>query len=751
MPYGRRFILTMENLKESIKYGRKYERYYARKVSRDLCGIPRTKIKPDFEFGNDDAAWTGPSPHNPRRRILHLGLAMFTRFPDGTAMWSSENEWNTNVRYVLTHEEGHVIHTTDRAFRMAQVNGTRAVLEYAYAKASGNKIVITRDEQSEAILKELREKYHVYMNMHMISSLVHMIVNSIEDGRMERRMSSSRPGFRADLRYCRGQRWLHSPISSTNIPDMSDVRDVFITICNQILSFATMGIWQRGYLDYLVGSPVETQVKVVLPDIKAGVTARSCKKGMESAVEIIKKLCPVFYEACLMDDFEQMMSEMIQQLAQALPDLNGNGDDNSTYDADEKSKEQQDTNPDVGTSQLADSENNDEKPLFNIFTDDVDENNEESSDSDGSSQNKSAIDGNGQNGNDEKKSSQGDEQKKKQQKGHNLGQGGQAGSLEQDATDGSMEDVRMIEKAMEDAAANTFKESSYSCQSVQMEGKDEKKDVVDKTSIAASAKNISSICTDFHEYFRKYELTENLPISIEQQGKVIRRRYEEYFQSRRRPAERGMRVGRLDPTRLTAVVTKSMDIFKTPGDDNVFSGCIEILVDHSGSMSGEKMENAMEICALLEEIFKGMIPLKIVAFDMYRETNFEIIKNWNDDCHRNCCWNYLKYCRDGGGTPTKEALLIAQQEILARPEKHKLIILITDESAGCCNDKLKDVIRTVRASGVQLSSVYIESHMSDSMIASFKGLFDNIDALAVEPCELSDALLPVVKKFTHKN
>ena len=173
-------------------------------------------------------------------------------------------------------------------------------------------------------------------------------------------------------------------------------------------------------------------------------------------------------------------------------------------------------------------------------------------------------------------------------------------------------------------------------------------------------------------------------------------------------------------------------------------------MDLSGSMSGDKLQHAMEIGARLEGIFSGLVPLKIAAFDTRSGVVFETIKNWEDEGGKNHCWNFLKYGRDGGGTPTLPAIRIAERELEARPEKNKMLILITDESGDCAGEGLNETIKEIRTNGIQLVGVYIEYDMTDADKRSFYQLFDNKDALAIDPDELTDSLLPIVKDFTKK-
>lgn len=771
MNYEASTASQQDMLAKSVEYGKKFISYYKGMTSRTLAGalaiLGVKQRRVDFEFGEDEASWTCANRYDSKRRTIHLGLAGFANYQDGTPMFESVAEWHMHVRYIIMHEIGHILYTTERAWKMAQENGTRKVVTYIAEKALGHKVRITDNASMQQTIRLVHDQAHLNINMNMIREMVHFVTNSIEDGGMERRVASSRPGFKADVRIRRGKYWQHTPVTDELDPD-TEIGFFFI-VCNQILTLATTGLWQKDFMDKLSGTKVESTVRPMIPKIRDAVTAYSCKRRMQYALEIIDDLCPFFYDACVSDvndALEQALQQFMDEMAKALPDMNKAGQKQTEYTADEKSdaeaekkdkakdndqngqgKNDADQNGQNGEYQLSeDGTGSETGASFNIFTDDEDSE-EESKAGKGIAAASGTAEKTDQNGN---SAGKGGNAHSGSSKGKpSFVAGGDAGSKGQDVH-GKGNDMEAVEKAMEEAAKAAEAESLFTERTVRSSGVPKKKETSDMSSVEDSIGDISSICCDFNEYFRKYRLTEDLPTEIQQECRVARARYEHYFVSRRKPTTRGQRSGNLDRSALTRVCMRNLDVFTRPGEDNSFSGAIYVLVDNSGSMGGEKKRSALAICARLEEIFKGLVPLKIAAFDTSAGTNFEIIKNWNDDFVKNCSWNYLKYSRGGGGTPTKEALLVARGELVKRTEKHKLIILITDETAYCANHYLTAAIDAVRKSGIQLSAAYIEESIGNEARDAFERLFGKGDALVAEPDELCGAILPVVKKFTAK-
>lgn len=743
----------------------RFHSYYAHKVARDLCDVNPV---PQFEFGDDDSSWTATING---RKIIHIGLRSFDQFPDKTLVCASDNDWHTHIRYVTGHEEGHIIHTTDRAWTTALTNSLYYFVDYAVQRVTGQKMRLVKEEDYSKALEYLSDHYHVSFNVRSVQQFTHFIVNSIEDGRMERRMAAAFPGFKIDMRYCRAKSWAHSPMDMSL--DVSKPSGKLIAILNQVLSLATTGLYQKGFLSTVTDPAIISQVDSLKPLIRNGVTARSCRKGLQYAEEINRQLTPLFFEACQLSEFEKALNDFIQSVLASLPDLTENGEDKTQYGADENSPEQQEGGE--TPYQLADDpkENKLDETPFDIFTDGDDgagtEESGQNSSASGNSSNLNDEDSeSGKNGPKEKphdnkedssgKKKEGESTEKEEAKagkddssGDSQMQspGGSSGSKGQHIQSGTMADEASVLAAMKEAAEEADKTSKDT--EVQENTKPAPAPAkADNSTIADAIGDVSDICRDFIEEPRQYKLTEDLPADIESECRTAHALYEEYFKSRRKPTQYHKRTGRIDPRGVIRLATKQIDIFKQQGEDNSFSGCIEVLVDRSGSMSGDKMQHAMEIGARLEGIFSGLVPLKIAAFDTRSGVVFETIKNWEDEGGKNHCWNFLKYGRDGGGTPTLPAIRIAERELEARPEKNKMLILITDESGDCAGEGLNETIKEIRTNGIQLVGVYIEYDMTDADKRSFYQLFDNKDALAIDPDELTDSLLPIVKDFTRK-
>lgn len=679
----------------------RYENYYAGRIARDL--FMKVNPIPRFEIGADKTAWTGPARDG--KSIIHVGLGLFADYPDGTPACSNDSDFHLIMRFLTGHESGHQKYTTDRAFSSAIRNGYFGFVEYAVKEVSGKPMRLLKESDYDAALQYLYEKHHVRISRKAAMEFIHFIVNALEDGRMERCNMLELPGFKSDVIAYRGMTWEHSPISEP--PDLNDPRCRLTCTLNQILSLATSGIWQKGFVKYLAGTSVERFVRTLRPEIEAAVTSRSCAKGMRHASNVVMQMYPFLLEACKLTDIEMFMSEFIAKIIASLPDLDPDNRNSHSYAHSDKEDENMEKQGGEG------------KLPVNIF---------KSTDSGGKESENADASGNI----------------------GNAGGGGNNKSGDQTSED-APDDSETVKKAMEDAmkAAEIAASSAATTQTAAIVADNNVKQM-DDTTLAEDTVGedvIKQICPGFNEYQHVFSLKEDLPLHIKQECARIHRQYEQYFRQRKKPAAKNQKSGKFDPHQLSRLVRGDLDVYRRPEKDDSFSGSIEIFLDNSGSMSGKKKEAACETLARIEESLKGLIPLKICAFDSTRRTNVEIIKNWNEVSRKNFSWNYMKYGRTGGGTPTATVLQVGREEMIRRTERNKLIVLLTDENSG---DNLKKVIRDVRDSGIQLCGIYFEENISVSEKKRFLSLFENRDAIVCKPDEIGAQLIPLIQRFTQK-
>ena len=252
----------------------------------------------------------------------------------------------------------------------------------------------------------------------------------------------------------------------------------------------------------------------------------------------------------------------------------------------------------------------------------------------------------------------------------------------------------------------------------------------------------------FKEVTREYKLASDLSPVLAKRGNVLRRRNEAYFRSLSTPTRRYLENGSIDAGRITGLAFGDTQIFRKNGVDRRFDGCAYILVDNSGSMSGDKRTEACKAAAVIEEAFRGLIPIKIVAFDENSTVIHEVIKGFDEQQRKNCCWNFCLYGRNGGGNEDGYDIMVATQELLKRPEKKKLLLVLSD-GAPANRELVKSAVKSARSKGVTVNSIYFtEGCISQRDISSLAYMYEK-DYVCCELDKLDAQLQRLFKNFSR--
>ena len=178
----------------------------------------------------------------------------------------------------------------------------------------------------------------------------------------------------------------------------------------------------------------------------------------------------------------------------------------------------------------------------------------------------------------------------------------------------------------------------------------------------------------------------------------------------------GVKKGKLDQSRLSRICFNAPGfnerVFKNKIDNKTLDACVSVLVDMSGSMSGDKVFYALASTLLLNEVCTTLnLPVEIVGFtDGYsgRESvpMMFVYKGFNDLSvsadklkeYFSCSSSWMT------GNPDGENILWAFDRIAKRKEKKKLLIVMSDGSPAASRgyDGLEGftqkVIREIEAS-----------------------------------------------------
>lgn len=323
----------------------------------------------------------------------------------------------------------------------------------------------------------------------------------------------------------------------------------------------------------------------------------------------------------------------------------------------------------------------------------------------------------------------------------------------------SAQEMKEIEKQIKEAEKSLKEESQSISDMVSRTHSNDRreasstKEVKDKDKIIKS-EEMRDIC-DFVEVKRDYEVDKNLPVDIEARGKVLRRKNRQYFKGLSTPNITYLDSGSVDPSRLYSLSFGDSNVFRKIGKDKHFDGCVYVLIDNSGSMDSRdkhgiaKRTEACKAAAVIEEGFKGFLPMKIVAFDEYGTVHHQVIKGWNESLRKNCCWNFCEHKSSGYGNADGFDIQIATRELMKRPERKKLLIVLSDGMpSGATPGYTKGAIEAARAKGIQVSGIYFENDKIGHEAEKFKKMYQK-DYICCKASEIDHNLTKILMKFSR--
>lgn len=296
---------------------------------------------------------------------------------------------------------------------------------------------------------------------------------------------------------------------------------------------------------------------------------------------------------------------------------------------------------------------------------------------------------------------------------------------------------------------------------VHLQYKKRKEDFIDKEKAVDddSLPDLEDVNTHYdtqinlNEEARTYPANERMPFELKGQANVLKRKVEKIFHNMQKPILRGRRTGQLDAAMAYKLAMNQMDCFMKKGEVSEFDGCAYFLADNSGSMQGNRQENCCKALAKIEHAFQDVMPLKIVAFnadDCY-SVRHQVLKNWSEKVSSNGSYNFLTHCYANGGNKDGYSIRVATEELLHRPERKKILIVLSDglPSAYEKNDGKKDVndaVRKARKAGISVISIFFGD---DSERSAFVKMYEK-NCIITEPEGIDAELVRLMKRFCFR-
>lgn len=224
--------------------------------------------------------------------------------------------------------------------------------------------------------------------------------------------------------------------------------------------------------------------------------------------------------------------------------------------------------------------------------------------------------------------------------------------------------------------------------------------------------------------------------------------------------------GRMDHRRIAGAASGQIDFYKRKVKGEAVDTAVSILVDASGSMSGEEIAICQQLALILEGSFAGT-PIKheIVGFtcgDLSEaDPAFQVMIEAHEKRGTPVCaravnlYEFRRFDQSHfsalqtignmtdvpmGGTPTSDAILLTHDRLARRPEKRHVLFVLTD-GAPDDPEATRDAVQAVEACGVTVVGIGIGCDAVEHLFDNAVVLGDARDLPALMMSKLSRMLI----------
>lgn len=200
--------------------------------------------------------------------------------------------------------------------------------------------------------------------------------------------------------------------------------------------------------------------------------------------------------------------------------------------------------------------------------------------------------------------------------------------------------------------------------------------------------------------------------------------------------------GKLDGRSLYRFATGSTRLFKRklPNVDTVRSFAFSIIIDTSGSMSGDRIVNSTRAAIAFAEAFEKVgIPMEIMRFD----TGASIIKSFDvERMDKNQKAKIGGLVKSGGGS-TNVDRAFQQTQLPTRPEKNRIAIVITDGGVGDPAGIKRKYVDEFKKQGIQTYGFALDGYEAEIQAMCEQGKGFNLKS----PAQIMPHFMDMVKKL----
>lgn len=693
--------------------------------------------------------------------ILNIGGDSFT---DGNTITvglpeifikSSYEEIFTALRALTGHECQHINSSNFDAYRRYQ----EELVDYFLKKYS---------------------KFPSYSFRNYILKIAKAFGNGTEDGRIEKILGSRFPGYVKYLKFLNGAIWKCYPVRG-----VSELED-FLT---SVVRFAATGLNPKDFSKFYKGSNLEKNLNKIKPLILRGIDAPTCQRCFDICKEMIWEV-------------EDYLISLLENLTNEDEEFLANMSTNPEFTTSEE--REYNTNPSVSihfkppkeeqnqekpsNEQSSEKDNNDEKGQekdssgkghseeslkeekkenANSSTGSKENNEKESEEfdekqiNDGAGNEKS----NGEEENEEK--SNNDEEDSQQEISDSSSSNNQSDDMKQENLLSEENEDSSIEEAISEELKELIKEVAKEVkekieEKSKKKGKKEKNEEEYKLTDEDMLELENQYKNDCYNRFvekRGLPLCRQLPVELKREGARFRKEIERILRNKEAYTLRGQRKGILDVNSLYKLQAKDFHVFMKKGAPVQSDYVFYLLEDGSGSMLDyDKDIQSKHALSIMEEGLKGIVPFKIATFTVEWWTEnavvHHVVKDFNENnTHYNYSFNALKYRRAEGGNKDGYSIRVATKELLKRPEKDKVLIILSDglpeDYKGGMRRGIVDVkqaVKEARKAGILVVAIMFGTEeFRNANMEVYRYMYEK-NIISCDPSNITNQLIRMLKK-----
>ncbi|MED0951300.1 hypothetical protein P4T70_24930 [Bacillus mobilis] len=597
----------------------------------------------------------------------------------------------------------------------------------------------------------LNEKFQIHQNHGM--KIAKHVLNSVEDGRIEKRLCNRKKGYKKHIQFLNATLWKEQPIRKEN-----ELQDFLYSIT----SYSVTGLFPKDFEVHYKNTRMEKELNKIKTMTIKGINESTAQGCANRCMRIIEITAPYLAEL-LRDEGNQMsvndMSDYTQYTCEN-PDTTSSENPGNAISVHFKSEEE---NKDDSSQEQEQNEGDGNGILGDMKGEECEPKQEERSgeaNSTSESNEDSAENEETQEGTEEESDVNNTSKQDNSTEDSN----------EDESKSNSISDDSIVENIIENVRKDAMKDAEFALKNAKKEEdkqqeESKKKAKIDKGVTKKEVNDVQDAYSD-NKYGkqkpsltispitkRKRELTED----IKRDGKRFRKEIEEIFKNKKIYDSRHRRKGILDTSSIWKVGTKDYNVFLKKGQPQTTDYVAYMLVDGSYSMTemvdmqNNKVSCAQKACAVIEEGIKGFIPFKTTSFQSIKNhVTHTTISEFSNDSKYNESWN--SYFPSDGANMDGFSIRVAVRELLKRPERNRLLIVLSDGLPSSYQTKelgradVKDAVKEARKNGIKVVSICFgnKAHR-EKTIDVYNDMYQK-SVISCDPSDINKELTRVLKR-----